>query len=87
MQDPPVQEPTPSHEEWGSWGRDGEGAGADAEAEVEVEDEGAEAEDERAEAEDEGPSASKSVYQRGMTRVPDRLELQHRALISPDGEK
>lgn len=79
MQDPPVQEPTPSHEEWGSWG-DGEGAGADAEAEVEVEDEGAEAEDE-------GPSASKSVYQRGMTRVPDRLELQHRALISPDGEK
>ena len=79
MQDPPVQEPTPSHEEWGSWG-DGAGAGADAEAEVEVEDEGAEAEDE-------GPSASKLVYQRGMTRVPDRLELQHRALISPDGEK
>jgi hypothetical protein len=46
-----------------------------------------EEEAERAEAEDEGPSASKSVYQRGMTRVPDRLELQHKALISPDGEK
>src|SRR3954471_22695493 len=80
MQDPPVQDPTPSHEEWGSWG-DGEGAGADAEAEVEAEDEGPEAEDEE---ERRIPSASKSVYQHGMTRVPDRLELQHRALILPD---
>ena len=46
----------------------------------------AEAEAEGAEAEAEG-AASKSVYQRGMTRVPDRLELQHRAFIKPDGEK
>ena len=70
MQDPLVQEPTPSHEEWGSWG-DGEGA--------EAEDEGAAGEG--------SSSASKSVYQRGMTRLLDRLELQHRALIVPDGEK
>jgi len=53
--------------------------GAEAEAEEEAEVEGAEAEAEGA--------ASKSVYQRGMTRVPDRLELQHRAFIEPDGEK
>ena len=72
--------------------------GAEAEAEAEwAEAEGAEAEDEAegaeakaeaegAEAEAEG-AASKSVYQRGMTRVPDRLDLQHRPLIKPDGEK
>ena len=57
MQDPPVQERTPAHEEWGSWG-DGEGASGD---------EGAEAEDEGAAAGEGSSSASKSVYQRGMT--------------------
>ena len=30
MQDPPVQEETPAHEEWGSWG-DGDGAEAEDE--------------------------------------------------------
>lgn len=71
VRDPPVQEQTPMQ-------------GAEAEAEAEGAE--AEAEAEGAEAEAEG-AASKSVYQRGMTRVPDRLELQHRAFIKPDGEK
>lgn len=79
VRDPPVQEQTPM-----------QGVEAEAEAEVEAEEE-AEAEAEGVEVEAEGerrsPSASKSVYQRGMTRVPDRLVLQHRALIEPDGEK
>lgn len=75
MQDPPVQQQTPMQ---------GAEAEAEAEKEAEAEAEGAEAE---AEGERRSLSASKSVYQRGMTRVPDRLELQHRAFIKPDGEK
>ena len=71
VRDPPVQEQTPMQ-------------GAEAEAEAEGAE--AEAEAEGAEAEAEG-AASKSVYQRGMTRVPDRLDLQHRPLIMPEGEK
>jgi len=79
--DPPVQERTPMQDPpvqertpaHEEWGSWGDGGGAEAE------DEGAAGEG--------SSSASKSVYQRGMTRVPDRLEFQHRALIAPDGEK
>ena len=78
VRDPTVQEETPMQRAEVEAEAEGEGAEAEG-AEALAEAEGAEAEAEGA--------ASKSVYQCGMTRVPDRLELQHRAFIKPDDEK